>query len=215
MRVISQRALNRASCCPVRMGSSSQRFGWPDPTHSTSARAAARSTPSGPGAATPAASGTRSPRRARRSRCPRACAPARRSGSSWSGWRAPLPDRRACPPRSPSSIACSAAVWSHGSTVLIGGDPGIGKSTLVLQAAAALARAGAEVAYVSGEESIDQIRLRAARLGVSGRAGPGDRGDLGARRPRHVRSGACAAAAGDRTRSRRCTSTASRRRPAR
>jgi DNA repair protein RadA/Sms len=55
----------------------------------------------------------------------------------------------------------------HGSTVLIGGDPGIGKSTLVLQAAAALARAGAEVAYVSGEESIDQIRLRAARLGVS------------------------------------------------
>jgi DNA repair protein RadA/Sms len=55
----------------------------------------------------------------------------------------------------------------QGSTVLIGGDPGIGKSTLVLQAAAALARAGAEVAYVSGEESIDQIRLRAARLGVA------------------------------------------------
>ena len=39
-----------------------------------------------------------------------------------------------------------------GSTVLIGGDPGIGKSTLVLQAAAALASAGAEVAYVSGED---------------------------------------------------------------
>jgi DNA repair protein RadA/Sms len=55
-----------------------------------------------------------------------------------------------------------------GSTVLIGGDPGIGKSTLVLQAAAALAMAGAEVAYVSGEESIDQIRLRAARLGIAG-----------------------------------------------
>jgi DNA repair protein RadA/Sms len=54
-----------------------------------------------------------------------------------------------------------------GSTVLIGGDPGIGKSTLVLQAAAALASAGAEVAYVSGEESTDQIRLRAARLGVT------------------------------------------------
>ena len=54
-----------------------------------------------------------------------------------------------------------------GSTVLIGGDPGIGKSTLVLQAAAALASAGAEVAYVSGEELIDQIRLRAARLGVT------------------------------------------------
>jgi DNA repair protein RadA/Sms len=56
----------------------------------------------------------------------------------------------------------------QGSTVLIGGDPGIGKSTLVLQAAAALAMGGAEVAYVSGEESIDQIRLRAARLGIAG-----------------------------------------------
>jgi DNA repair protein RadA/Sms len=54
-----------------------------------------------------------------------------------------------------------------GSTVLIGGDPGIGKSTLVLQAAAALASAGAQVAYVSGEESVDQIRLRAARLGLT------------------------------------------------
>jgi DNA repair protein RadA/Sms len=56
----------------------------------------------------------------------------------------------------------------EGSAVLIGGDPGIGKSTLVLQAGAALAAAGAAVAYVSGEESIDQIRLRAARLGVEG-----------------------------------------------
>jgi DNA repair protein RadA/Sms len=55
-----------------------------------------------------------------------------------------------------------------GSSVLIGGDPGIGKSTLVLQAAAALATAGAEVAYVSGEESIDQIRLRATRLEIAG-----------------------------------------------
>ena len=55
----------------------------------------------------------------------------------------------------------------EGSAVLIGGDPGIGKSTLVLQAGAALANAGAAVAYVSGEESIDQTRLRAARLGVA------------------------------------------------
>jgi DNA repair protein RadA/Sms len=55
----------------------------------------------------------------------------------------------------------------EGSAVLIGGDPGIGKSTLVLQAGAALANAGVAVAYVSGEESIDQIRLRAARLGVA------------------------------------------------
>jgi DNA repair protein RadA/Sms len=55
----------------------------------------------------------------------------------------------------------------EGSAVLIGGDPGIGKSTLVLQAGAALAQAGLEVAYVSGEESIDQIRLRASRLGLA------------------------------------------------
>ena len=54
-----------------------------------------------------------------------------------------------------------------GAAILIGGDPGIGKSTLMLQAAAALARPGAEVVYVSGEESVDQIRLRALRLGLA------------------------------------------------
>jgi DNA repair protein RadA/Sms len=54
-----------------------------------------------------------------------------------------------------------------GSAVLVGGDPGIGKSTLMLQAAAALGRAGQRVLYVSGEEAIDQMRLRARRLEVS------------------------------------------------
>ena len=54
-----------------------------------------------------------------------------------------------------------------GSLVLIGGDPGIGKSTLVLQAAARLAGAGKRVAYVCGEESPRQVRMRAARLGVA------------------------------------------------
>jgi DNA repair protein RadA/Sms len=54
-----------------------------------------------------------------------------------------------------------------GSALLVGGDPGIGKSTLLLQAAALLARAGASVAYISGEEAIDQIRLRAHRLGLA------------------------------------------------
>ena len=53
-----------------------------------------------------------------------------------------------------------------GSLVLIGGDPGIGKSTLVLQAAAALAGVKGPVLYVSAEESAQQIRLRADRLGV-------------------------------------------------
>ena len=54
-----------------------------------------------------------------------------------------------------------------GSALLVGGDPGIGKSTLLLQAVAALA-AGASCVYISGEESLDQVRLRAERLGVAG-----------------------------------------------
>ncbi|MEZ4497950.1 MAG: DNA repair protein RadA [Thermomicrobiales bacterium] len=55
-----------------------------------------------------------------------------------------------------------------GSLVLLGGDPGIGKSTLVLQTADALARGDRSVLYVSGEESAQQIKLRADRLGVLG-----------------------------------------------
>lgn len=51
-----------------------------------------------------------------------------------------------------------------GSLVLIGGDPGIGKSTLVLQAAAGLLELGKKVLYVSGEESPSQLRMRAVRL---------------------------------------------------
>jgi DNA repair protein RadA/Sms len=54
-----------------------------------------------------------------------------------------------------------------GSAVLMGGDPGIGKSTLLLQSAAAIARTGAPVVYVSGEEAAGQVRLRASRLGLA------------------------------------------------
>src|SRR5436190_21086183 len=53
-----------------------------------------------------------------------------------------------------------------GSATLIGGDPGIGKSTLLLQAAARLATTGARVTYISGEEAADQVRLRARRMGL-------------------------------------------------
>ncbi|MBB3974475.1 DNA repair protein RadA [Hansschlegelia beijingensis] len=53
-----------------------------------------------------------------------------------------------------------------GSILLLGGDPGIGKSTLLLQASAALANAGHRVVYVSGEEAAAQVRLRAQRLGL-------------------------------------------------
>ncbi|HSL92286.1 MAG TPA: DNA repair protein RadA, partial [Candidatus Limnocylindrales bacterium] len=55
------------------------------------------------------------------------------------------------------------------SATLIGGDPGIGKSTILLQAARGLARQGKPVLYVSGEESEAQVKLRASRLGIEER----------------------------------------------
>jgi DNA repair protein RadA/Sms len=55
-----------------------------------------------------------------------------------------------------------------GSVVLIGGEPGIGKSTLLLQVSAAVTPSRGQVVYVSGEETQQQIKLRARRLGVSG-----------------------------------------------
>jgi DNA repair protein RadA/Sms len=54
-----------------------------------------------------------------------------------------------------------------GSAILLGGDPGIGKSTILMQAAAALAARGKRVVYISGEEAIAQLRMRASRLGLS------------------------------------------------
>ncbi|MGE3248459.1 MAG: DNA repair protein RadA [Beijerinckiaceae bacterium] len=53
-----------------------------------------------------------------------------------------------------------------GSVLLIGGEPGIGKSTLLIQACAALAARGERVVYISGEEAVAQVRLRARRLGL-------------------------------------------------
>ena len=61
-----------------------------------------------------------------------------------------------------------------GSALLIGGEPGIGKSTLLLQLGAAFANAGRRAIYFSGEEAAAQVRLRAERLGLSaGAAGAG------------------------------------------
>ena len=54
-----------------------------------------------------------------------------------------------------------------GSASLIGGDPGIGKSTLLLQAVCALSLKGVRCVYVSGEEAVDQVRMRARRLGLA------------------------------------------------
>ena len=55
-----------------------------------------------------------------------------------------------------------------GSLVLVGGDPGIGKSTLLLQVCKNLANQGTQVLYISGEESLRQIKLRAQRIGKIG-----------------------------------------------
>jgi len=76
----------------------------------------------------------------------------------------------ALPERLPSGLAeFDRAIGGGivpGSAMLVGGDPGIGKSTLLLQVAARLASAGQQVVYVSGEESAEQVRLRAVRLGL-------------------------------------------------
>jgi len=56
-----------------------------------------------------------------------------------------------------------------GSLVLVGGEPGIGKSTLLLQLAAMMAENNKVVAYISGEESINQVKLRSERLGIGGK----------------------------------------------
>lgn len=56
-----------------------------------------------------------------------------------------------------------------GSATLIGGDPGIGKSTLLLQSVCALAAHGLNCQYISGEEAVDQVRMRAQRLGLADR----------------------------------------------
>ncbi len=75
------------------------------------------------------------------------------------------------PPRTTSGLAEFDRVLGGGlvraSATLVGGDPGIGKSTLLLQAAARFATSDQQVIYVSGEEATAQIRLRAERLGLT------------------------------------------------
>jgi len=78
------------------------------------------------------------------------------------------------PPRIPTGLPELDRVLGGGlvpaSAVLVGGDPGIGKSTILLQAAARISQGGPHpgrrVLYISGEEAVDQVRLRAARLGL-------------------------------------------------
>jgi DNA repair protein RadA/Sms len=83
----------------------------------------------------------------------------------------PLAGSDAEAPRLASGVAeldrVTGGGFVRGSVLLVGGDPGIGKSTLLIQASAALARAGHRSVYVSGEEAVAQVRLRAERLGLS------------------------------------------------
>ncbi len=82
----------------------------------------------------------------------------------------PLEGEEPPPPRAACGIAELDRVLGGGlvpgSAVLVGGDPGIGKSTLLLQAAARFAEGGLGCIYVSGEEARAQVRLRAQRLGL-------------------------------------------------
>ena len=76
------------------------------------------------------------------------------------------------PPRMRSGISefdrVSGGGLVPGSATLIGGDPGIGKSTLLLQLTCKLAATGLKAAYISGEASADQVRMRAQPLELSG-----------------------------------------------
>ena len=82
-----------------------------------------------------------------------------------------LATEEAQPPRTHSGMNELDRVLGGGlvpsSAILVGGDPGIGKSTLLLQAAAQFANAGLKTIYVSGEEANAQVRMRAKRLGLA------------------------------------------------
>ena len=104
---------------------------------------------------------------------PLSAGPASKSLGGKRGRSVPLTDlstEEAPPPRTLSGVAELDRVLGGGlvaaSALLVGGDPGIGKSTLLLQAAARFARNGLKVLYVSGEEASAQVRMRARRLGL-------------------------------------------------
>jgi len=104
-------------------------------------------------------------------RPPGALAPARGAakgrGLNFEG----LEDETPAPPRISTGVdefdrVCGGGVVP-GSAILLGGDPGVGKSTLLMQVAAHAARKGAACAYISGEEAVEQVRGRAQRMGLA------------------------------------------------
>ncbi|MEY1555822.1 DNA repair protein RadA [Yoonia sp. R2331] len=103
-----------------------------------------------------------------------ASGPKKKSLGGMRGKSIPLTDlatAEAEPPRTLSGVGELDRVLGGGltkaSALLVGGDPGIGKSTLLLQAAARFARNGLKVIYISGEESNAQVQMRARRLGLT------------------------------------------------
>ena len=155
-----------------------------------------------------------------RQEVPTAAAKGRAPSPSRRRARSPSPTTswtRSDAPRIPSGIGEFDRVLGGGivpgSMVLIGGEPGIGKSTLLLQVAHLLGRQGGAVLYVSGEESEKQIKMRGERLGHHGRRPLPDGGDEPGAHPRARRS-AQARGAGRRLRADRSTRRASRPRPA-
>lgn len=102
---------------------------------------------------------------------PGALAPARGSKPRHSGLAFETLDvETPAPPRIVTGLqefdrVCGGGVVP-GSAILVGGDPGVGKSTLLLQAAAACASRGYACAYISGEEAVEQVRARAQRMGL-------------------------------------------------
>lgn len=105
---------------------------------------------------------------------PLSAGPGKKSLGAIRGSKVALTDlatEEAAPPRASCGIAEFDRVLGGGlvpaSAVLVGGDPGIGKSTLLLQAAASFARKGLKTLYISGEEASAQVRMRAQRLGLA------------------------------------------------
>src|SRR5258708_11516118 len=106
----------------------------------------------------------------RQARPPGALAPSKASrarGLSLEG----LQDETPAPPRISTGVdefdrVCGGGVVP-GSAILLGGDPGVGKSTLMLQVVAQAALRGANCAYISGEEAVEQVRSRAQRMGLA------------------------------------------------
>ncbi len=104
------------------------------------------------------------------SRPPGALAPSKASRARGVNFQG-LEDEVPAPPRISTGVeefdrVCGGGVVP-GSAILLGGDPGVGKSTLLLQVAANAARRGVKCAYISGEEAVEQVRGRAQRMGLA------------------------------------------------